>query len=197
VTESSPSFLDAIRATRNMLDALGVPWMLIGGVAVIAQGVPRLTADIDVTLRGAGTDPARVVDSARVQRITPRIERAIELARERHVLLLLHEPSGVPIDVSLAWLPFEEEALAAAEARDYAGVPVRVARAEDLVVYKLVAARPRDLDDAEKLLFLHGASLDVRRLRDLVGEFARALEDPERPKMLETLLRRAGLGGTP
>lgn len=43
-------FLDAPRALRDGLEALGVPWMIIGGVAVIAHGVPRYTADVDATV---------------------------------------------------------------------------------------------------------------------------------------------------
>ncbi len=67
-------------------------------------------------------------------------------------------------------------------------------RAEDLVVYKLVAARPRDLDDAEKLLSLHGPVLDIARIRRLVREISDALEDSSRVETFERLLRKAGLG---
>ena len=188
-------FVAALRALRDALDELSVPWMFIGGVAIIAQGVARLTADIDATLRASGVEPEPVLDVMAAHRIVPRIERAAEFARQRQVLLLRHEPSRIPVDVSFAWLPFEEEALRAAEERDYAGVRVRVARAEDLVVYKLVASRPRDLDDAEKLLLLHGSGLDVERVRRVVRDFATILEDAERPKALERLLDLAGLKG--
>jgi predicted nucleotidyltransferase len=46
--------------------------------------------------------------------------------------------------VSLAWLDFEREALARASVVDFGGVRVRVAEAEDLVVFKAVAWRDRD-----------------------------------------------------
>ena len=46
--------------------------------------------------------------------IVPRIDDALRFARERQVLFLRHEPSGVTIEVSFGWLPFEEEALARA-----------------------------------------------------------------------------------
>ena len=84
-------------------------------------------------------------------------------ARERQILLLRHEPSGVDLDVSLAWLPFEVEAIRRSEPREFAGVTVPIPRADDLVIYKLVAGRPRDHEDVERLLLLR--------------EFADALED--------------------
>ena len=125
--------------------------------------------------------------------IVPRIEKAVDFARTRHVFLARHEPSGVAVDVSLAWLPFEEEAIAAAETRDVAGVRARVVRPEDLVIYKMVAARPRDIDDVENLLAVHGRVMDLRRVRAVVADFAAVLEDQERPATLERLLREAGL----
>jgi hypothetical protein len=61
------------------------------------------------------------------------------------------------------------------------------------VIYRLVASRPRALDAAERLLLMHGARLDVRRIVDTVEEFTAALEDSERIETLQRLLRRAGL----
>lgn len=188
-------FLDALRALRDGLDAARAPWLVIGGVAVIARGIARYTADVDATVWTADTDPAALIETLRARGIAPRVEDAEGFARRHQVLLLKHEATGIPIDVSLAWLPFEEEAIRAGEACDYAGVKIRVPRPDDLVVYELVAARPRDVDDAEKLILLYGPKLDLPRIRRLVGEFALALEDRTRVETLDRLLRRAGLGG--
>jgi hypothetical protein len=187
-------FLSALRALGDSLEEFGAPWLVIGGVAVIAAGVPRLTGDIDATLWAPGVDPEVLLDLLRIHRIVPRISDAVTFAKERQVLLVQHEPSGVPVDLSLAWLPFEEEAIRCGVEGDYAGVRIRLPRPEDLIIYKLVAARPRDLDDAEKLLLLYGGSLDVPRIRRVVREFAEVLEDPARLEALERLLRATGLG---
>jgi hypothetical protein len=188
-----PSFLDALRDVRDGLAGLGLPWMIIGGVAVIASGVPRYTADIDLTVSASDEPPERIIAALRRHGIVPRIEGAAAFARERHVVLLRHEASGVPLDISLAWLPFEEEAIRASREADYAGVPVRLPRVDDLIIYKLVAARPRDVEDVERLLALHGPGLDLPRLARVVGEFADALDDRTRPATLARLLREAGL----
>jgi hypothetical protein len=63
-----------------------------------------------------------------------------------------------------------------------------------LIIYKLIAARPRDIDDAEGLLVLYGPSIDVARVRKTVGEFARLLDDAERPRTLEMLLEKTRAG---
>ena len=195
MTEGAPlAFADAVRALRDALDELGAPWVIIGGVAVIARGVPRLTVDVDATLVGAQVSLEQAIDIFGRHDIVARIPSAIGFARDRHVLLLRHDPSGVPLDVSLAWLPFEEHAIHHGDEVDFAGVTIRVARAEDLVIYKVVAGRPQDIDDVEKLLLLYGPTLDLVRVRAVLTEFAEALDDPARLTTLEHLLQRTGLG---
>jgi hypothetical protein len=72
-------------------------------------------------------------------------------------------------------------------------VRIPVARAEDLVVYKILASRPRDIDDAEKLLNLHGRVIQIARVRRLVQQFCEVLEDTNRLETLDRLLKRLGL----
>jgi hypothetical protein len=43
---------DALAALARALDEAGAPWMVIGGIAVIAHGVRRFTTDIDAAILG-------------------------------------------------------------------------------------------------------------------------------------------------
>ncbi len=178
----------AIRALAAGLERSKRPSMIIGGVAVIARGVPRLTRDVDAAVMGEATDLDQLLAALATQAIRPRIEDAIAFARESLVLLLRHEPSGVDVDVSLAWLPFEVEALAEAELIDLGRFQVRAARAEDLVIYKALAWRPQDQQDVERLLALHGAGMDLARVRRVVRELALAIDEPDRAPAVERLI---------
>lgn len=168
--------------------------MIIGGVAVIALGVPRLTVDIDATV--ASVDPELLSKALERRGIRPRIPDAVDFARARQVFLGIHEASDTPVDVILARLPFEEEAIRSSREQNFAEVRIRVPRPEDLVIYKIVAGRPQDLDDVEGLLLLHGLSIDLGRVRRVVREFADALGDEERVHALERLIRKAGPEGS-
>jgi hypothetical protein len=185
------ALLAALDACAKALRHLGRPAMIIGGIAVIARGVPRQTVDIDATVWAEGLDVEAMLPTLAAERLIPRTVDAVAFARERQVLLLRHEPTGTPLELILAYLPFERAALNRADLVDFGGVSVPAATAEDLIVYKAVAWRDRDRSDIERLLVLHGRSIDVDRVRSLVREFATALEEPERVEEFEVLLRRA------
>jgi hypothetical protein len=187
----------ALRAVMAALEASGHRAMIIGGIAVIARGVARLTKDIDATIAGGDADLDRVVDVLASHRIVPRITNAVKFAQESHVLLLRHEPSGVEVDLSLAWLPFELDAIAAAELVSVHGIRVRVPRVDDLVIYKIVGWRPQDQQDVERLVALHGPRMDLDRVKRLTHELAEALEDPERAEEVEHLLARSMASDAP
>ena len=191
MTSAGQPFLEALAALTRALGKLPQPSMIIGGVAVILRGVGRHTVDIDSTIAGEGLAIDSLLAALAEQAIVPRAKGAEDLARRSHVLLVKHSPTEIPLDISLAWLPFELEALDVATEEDFGGVPIRAARAEDLVIYKVIAWRARDREDAEQLLSLWGEQIDVTRVRDWVRQFAEVLEVPERIEEFETLVRRA------
>ena len=88
-----------------------------------------------------------------------------------------HDRSKTPVDISLAGLAFEERALKRAETRTLGGVKVRVAHPTDLIIYKMVAHRSRDLDDAEAMVRLHLPRINLAEIESAVGEFSSLLED--------------------
>lgn len=149
---------------------------IIGGIAVIARGVPRLTRDIDVAIAGEDISIPALASQLAEAGIVPRISDAIAFAEESQVLLLRHHESGVDIDVSLAWLPFELEALAAASFESLGGVRTSIAMPEDLIIFKAVAWRPQDQQDVERLLALYGSRVDLDRIRRHVKQLGDALE---------------------
>ncbi len=183
-------FVDALRAVAAALSEVSVPGMIIGGIAVIAAGVPRQTIDIDGTVLGRSTSVEDLIEILDRHAIRPRITDALQFARERQVLLLRHEPSGVTVEISFGWLPFEEEALSRAAETILEDVVVRVAIPEDLIVYKAAAWRDRDRSDIERLLALHWDRIDLQRVRNLIAEIGNALDDPERLDQFDMIVGR-------
>jgi predicted nucleotidyltransferase len=141
---------DLVRALRP----LDGRYMLIGGLAVVLRGFPRHTDDIDIAVLGAEVSTAEIAALLDRGGFEPRIEDAIAFAEQSMVLLYRHVATGIELDVSLAFLPFEHEAIAHAERMQVEGTALPVANVEDLLVYKAVASRERDQRDIRELLAL-------------------------------------------
>jgi hypothetical protein len=176
-----------LRAIASALGDTKAPWMVIGGIAVIARGVRRLTTDIDAAVRGDAIEVSTLVRALAKKGIVPRISNAEAFAGENLVLLLRHEPSGVDFDVSFAWTEFEHRAIAAATDATFAAVHAPMARPEDLIVFKSIAGRGKDIDDVITLLTLY-PKLDRDLLRARVRELAALADTPELADSLETAI---------
>jgi hypothetical protein len=188
----------ALAEIASALRAAGIPWMVIGGIAIIARGVRRMTTDIDVVVRGDETTPAGVIRMLAARRIVPRIADAEAFARERLVLLLRHQPTGVDLDLSFGWTTFEHEALEACSEATYGSVAAPMARAEDLVIFKAMAARPKDIEDAAALMLMH-KEIDIGRVRRHLAELAALADEPSLTSGLEAVIKlsAAGRSSTP
>ena len=118
----------------------------IGGLTVQRWGEPRLTQDVDMTLlTGFGTE-APYVD-ALLTGFAGRRPDAWEFAL-RHRVVLVRSRAGIPVDVALGAMPFEERAVArASEFVIQPGVALVTCSAEDLIVEPETAERLRAVLD--------------------------------------------------
>jgi hypothetical protein len=167
-----------------------LPACLIGGMVVSRWGEPRATQDVDATVAAEfGNEPA--VLKILLQRYPSRVpDPSAFAARARIALLVL--PGQINGDVSLAALPFEREAIERASDWQLAeDVILPTCSAEDLVVYKLVAGRPGDIQDVIGIVRRQAGRLDVERIRRWGREFAELKEDPDLLRPFEDALRRA------
>lgn len=132
---------------------------VIGGLAVQRWGEPRQTRDVDLALLTGLGDEARFVDPL-LERYAPRRSDARAFALHYRVLLV-ETASGIPIDISLAALPFEQRVMDRSSGFAFApGVVINTCSAEDLVVLKAFADRPQDWLDIEGVVVRQGRALD-------------------------------------
>jgi len=179
----------ALKALTSALNESAAPWMIIGGIAVIARGVRRFTTDIDAAVRGDAISIETLVEVLFRHGVVPRIPRAVAFARTNLVLLMRHEKTGVDLDVSLAWSTFEHEAIDAAEEASFGRVRAPMAMPADLVVFKAIAGRPRDIEDAEALLVLYPKT-PIARTRRRVAQLTALAEAPELLDAFDLLVAR-------
>jgi hypothetical protein len=170
---------------QEFIQSQGWKFCFIGGLALQRWGEPRVTQDIDLTLLAGYRDEARFI-APLLGRYESRIPDAAAFALS-HRVLLLRGKSGVGIDVALGGLPFEEEAVRRADFFEYApGVKLLTASAEDLVIMKAFAGRPRDWADIQGIIIRSRGRLDWKHVRAHLEPLAGLKGEPE---ILDRLLK--------
>jgi hypothetical protein len=151
-------FLAAADLERFLIER-GWRYCFIGGLALQRWGQPRLTNDVDVTILTGFGDETAYVD-ALLGRYQARIADARDFALT-HRVLLLQSSEGIPIDVALGGIAFEEQLVSRATRYEFLpGVSLLTCSAEDLIVLKAFADRPRDWGDVETIIVRQRTHLD-------------------------------------
>lgn len=169
---------DALEWLRRALDDAGIPFAVIGGLALRHHGYARFTEDIDILTTREGLE--RIHGELVGAGLTPRFAGARKGLRET--------AHGVNVDVITAGEPaggagspvmYPEPATAAFVERDGLRIPTLAT----LIGFKLASgihgSRSRDIGDVEELIKVNGCAEDL----------AASLPAPLRAPYLEALAR--------
>jgi len=156
------------------LDERRVPYMVIGGQAVLLYGEPRLTQDIDVTL-GAGPDRLEeILDLVRARGWQVLVEESEDFVRRTLVLPCSDPETGLRIDLIFSHSEYERQAMDRVRRVPVGNAQVRFASLEDVVIHKIIAGRSRDLEDVRGIL-LKNPTCQAEYIRHWLQEFDRSL----------------------
>lgn len=185
--------IEAACAVDRFVESRGWRGCIIGGVAGLRWGEVRFTKDVDATIyTGFADDEAYI--TALLAQFPPRIGDAAAFALANRVVLAT-APHGVPLDIALGGLPFEEGVVQRATRVELApGLFVRTASAEDLIVMKAFAARPRDWLDISGIIVRQGRRLDWTAIHERLGPLVELKEAPEILARLDEVRRAAEQG---
>lgn len=143
-----------------------------------SSGGPRQTLDVDLTILTGFGGEAEVVE-ALLSAFRPRRADAAEFALLSRVVLIA-AANGVPIDVSLGGLPFEEEMIERASLFEYLpGVAIMTASAEDMIILKAFAGRDKDWADVASIISRQGSALEWTLILSELGPLCELKESPE------------------
>ncbi len=144
-------FLALLNKIGHALDANRFPYMIIGGQAVLLYGEPRLTKDIDITL-GASLDRLTEMTNLATEIGLTILVDPEDFTRRTLVLPCQDQETGIRVDFIFSWSEYEQVALQRRRAVDLDGGLVHFASLEDVLIHKIIAGRPRDLEDVRLLL---------------------------------------------
>lgn len=194
------TIVDLVLWLEDLFGRHGVTRSYGGAIARNFYALPRLTKDVDVLvlvsqpripaivqeLMDAGAS-ALVTDEA----IGVGLPQPLELGRVlddlrggTHMTRLLC--FGSRVELFSAWLPFDHEVFRRAREQHLGGRRIRVHAPEDLIVYKKIFNRAKDIEDIKAILLAQAGRLDLALMRASASQ----LLDEGGANELEDLVRR-------
>jgi hypothetical protein len=181
-------FAEVLRDLVAAFTVARVDYYLFGAQAALVHGAVRLTADVDVTVRMKPEDPLRLIAAVQAHGFVSRISDQDFITQTR-VLPLRHERTGIGADIVLAGPGIEELFLERAQMCEIGGVAFKVACAEDVIVMKILAGRPKDLQDVEAIVAAN-ADLDLAQTRETIALLETALDQSDLTPRFESILAK-------
>jgi hypothetical protein len=181
-------FKELLSKLGQGLAAKNIPYMVIGGQAVILYGEPRLTRDIDITL-GIGREALSAILNLCASLSLKPLPGGIEAFVEKTMVLpTLDEKTGIKVDFIFSFTPYERGAILRAKKILLNDIPVNFAAPEDVIIHKIFAHRPRDLEDV-RIIFLKNPNLDQDYIKKWLADFDAANPDESLMRFFEDLLK--------
>jgi hypothetical protein len=161
----------------RVLNEAQVPFLIVGGIAVIHHGYGRMTQDVDMVIRlekkiigrafhalaQIGYQPAVPVTATEFA--DPKRREKWQREKNMKVLRFWSDAHrGTPLDVFVTEpFDFAREFADADVLESAPGLPVRIVSMATLLDMKRLAARPQDLADIDEINLLHGKSSSYDR----------------------------------
>lgn len=156
----------ALAALAALVREWGAPCALVGGLAMVLRARPRFTRDADLIITVSEGSSGALLEAARRHGFAYDEDETRTFVEGGLVRLWSAEAPGasrqesVGVDLLFANDPLSESVVARAEVLEFDAIRLPVATPEDLLLMKLDANRPTDLDDAIALKEAFGESLD-------------------------------------
>lgn len=157
------------------LSKFNIPYV-IGGQAVLLYGEPRLTRDIDITLGVKPDELKTIMNIVKNIGLKILVKDVKEFVKKTLVLPVMDEKSGIRVDFIFSFTPYERKAIERAKAIKLGETTVRFASLEDLIIHKIIARRPRDIEDVRSIL-LKNPDFDGRYIVKWLKKFDSSLNE--------------------
>lgn len=181
-------FEKLIAKTASSLKKHKIPYMIIGGQAVLLYGSPRLTKDIDITL-GVGTEKLPLLlNIVKETGLSAIPENPEEFAAQTFVLPAEDGKSGIRVDFIFSFTPYEKQAIKRARNISVGGVRVKFATVEDIIIHKIFSSRARDIEDVRTIL-IKNPGFDLNYIRRWLREFEKSVEGKNFLGMLNDIIK--------
>lgn len=159
----------------NELHQSGIPYMIIGGQAILVHGEPRMTNDIDITLGIDIDEYPKMADINSKLGLVPLVSEVENFIEKTRTLPVKDKATGIRVDLIFSFIGYEREAIKRGHQLKVKGVNINYASKEDIIIMKIVAGRSKDLDDAAGII-IKNKKLDEKYIHYWLLEFGQILQ---------------------
>ncbi|OGS44536.1 MAG: hypothetical protein A2539_01415 [Elusimicrobia bacterium RIFOXYD2_FULL_34_15] len=166
-------FEEIIVKIAKEFDKKKIPYMIVGGQAVLLYGEPRLTEDIDITL---GVDIDFLDEIKKVcKKCGLLMIKGItdDFTKKTNVLPCVEKSNRIKVDFIFSYSDYEKQAMNKARRVKIANTFVKFASPEDVIIHKIVAGRPRDMEDIKNILLKQNRKIDKDYIVKWLDEFSK------------------------
>src|SRR3989338_6533153 len=166
---------EVFEKTVAFLNKEKFPYIVIGGIAAGTLGEPRMTMDIDVDILLSLKDVSYLLGRLKKSGFSVNKKRCLKTARDTGIFQITY--AGLGVDFIITSTDFEREALRRRIAVTLYGIKTYLPTPEDLILLKIIPARPQDLLDAERVAIRHKAKLDLEYLNSWAQKLSDEAQD--------------------
>lgn len=165
---------DITRDLVHLFETEGVPYAVMGGLAVRIHAMPRPTYDVDFTVLLSRSELPHFYQLVAALGYTvpaAQLSGWVDIVQGLPVIKIQFfvGDRAIDVDVFLAETQYQRQLLTRRQLHRAEGLEAWFVTPEDLILLKLLAARPKDRLDIADILFIQG-KLDEDYLRHWANE---------------------------
>ncbi|HEY4715963.1 MAG TPA: nucleotidyltransferase [bacterium] len=163
-------FIESLKHLKSIFEKRNIDYAILGGLAAGAWGRSRATDDIDLVVFISEKDLEEIVRNLKDNGFEIRFlgpskpPDLIQVTKKRRGII-------IRIDLMLAHIPYQEETLKRKVWLKIFNIEVPVISPEDLIVHKLIANRPIDIQDVENVFQYNFKNLNLTYLKKWAKEW--------------------------
>ncbi len=159
--------IESLKELCLFLEAQGIEYMLIGGLAVGIWAEPRATVDIDflvaIGLDDFDTLKHKLIKSSRFVFMH---DKPMVFGKINFLRATMKSNTDISVDFLFADDEFKNRALQRKETIKVKDFSVNISSPEDLILLKLLSGREQDRLDAEKIIKIQKENIDMEYMKE-------------------------------
>jgi hypothetical protein len=157
------------------LQKLKIDYMIVGSQAGLIDEEPGLIKNIEITLAVETDRWSEILNFSKELKLRVLADDPDDFTNKTKILTMMEIASGIRIDFIFSSSEYDRLAISRAVSVKFGKAAVRFASLEDLIIHKIIAGRPNDVEDVKSILS-RNFEYDKKYIKKWLGEFDKALD---------------------